>query len=143
MTGDEYMALLVERQEDHMREHPPARPWLKPLLDWFIRPGDEDVFTPPAVEPQPKRVTTPRTYRSAASLRDERDRLTAQAAPLVTPLLNDRAAAGGQALGQKGTARIQKREDARLQRYVALDRRIRALDARIASAEARERRAAS
>lgn len=138
MTGDEYMALLVERQEEHVAEHPPARPWLRPLLEWFIWPGDEDLFTPPEVAPQPKRETKPRTYRSAASLREERYRLVRLAEPLLTPLSPDRAASGGVALGRKRTARMQKSEDSRLRRYVALTRRISALDARIASAERRE-----
>lgn len=41
MTGDEYMALLLERQAAHMAEHPPNPSWLRPLLEWFIEDGDE------------------------------------------------------------------------------------------------------
>lgn len=138
MTGDEYIALLLERQAAHMAAHPPVQPWLRPLLEWFIQPGDEELFTPPEVEPQPKRVTKPRVYRSAASLREERDRLVAQTRPLLEPLSPDRAASGGVALGRKRTARMQQREDSRLRRYVALTRRIAALESRIAAAEVRE-----
>lgn len=144
MNGDEYMALLLERQAEHMAASSRSTdgritwPNLPPLLEWFIRPGDENLFTPPKPTPQPKRATTPRVHRSAASLREERDRLIALRDPLVTPLLNDRAASHGQALGHKGTARIQKREDSRLRRYVELDKRIQALDGRIARAERRE-----
>lgn len=47
MTGDEYIALLLERQAAYEREHPPSPPWLRPLLEWFVRPGDELLFTPP------------------------------------------------------------------------------------------------
>lgn len=139
VTLDEYVALLEQRQAAYVAEHPPARPWLVPLLEWFIEPGDEDLVDLPKPTPQPKRVTTPRVYRSAASLREERDRLVAQRDPLAAPLLGDRAASHGQALGPKRTARIQQREDSRLRRYVELDKRIRELDVRIARAERRER----
>lgn len=146
LTGDEYMALLLERQAAYVAEHPPAPgvTWAaRPLLEWFIQPGDEELFTPPKEVPQPKRETKPRVYRPAASLREERDRLIAQRAPLLVPLSPDRAASGGVALGRKRTARMQQREDRRLQQYVALTRRIDALNVRIESADIRERKAAS
>ncbi|MEQ7847761.1 hypothetical protein [Nocardioides kribbensis] len=144
MTGDEYMDLLLERQAEWERKHAgdPRRPWARPLLEWFIREGDDLLFTPPEEQPQPKRATQSRVYRSAASLRAERDRLVTQRAPLLTPILTDRAAAGGVALGPKRTARVQAQEDRRLQRYVSLTRRIEALETRIQRAEAREVRAA-
>ncbi|NYD39933.1 hypothetical protein BJZ21_004048 [Nocardioides panaciterrulae] len=136
------MALLQERQAAYVAEHPPAKPWLVPLLEWFIRAGDELLFTPPKETSQPKRRTKPpRTYRSAASLRDERARLIAQRAPLLEPISPDRAASGGVALGPKRTARMQRREDSRLQKYVALTRRIDSLTNRIERAEIRERKA--
>lgn len=140
MSGDEYMDLLLQRQADWERDNRinEARPWVRPLLEWFIRPGDEELFTPPAETPQPKREANPRVYRTAASLREERDRLAAQAEPLTRPILSDRAAAGGVALGAKRTARVQKSEDRRLQKYVALTRRIESLEHRIRLAEARE-----
>ena len=139
MTGEEYMNVLLERQAAYETEHS-RRPGFPPLLEWFIRPGDEELFTPPPETRQPKKITKPRTYRSAASLVEERDRLAAKAAPLVAPLLPDRAASHGKAIGVKGTARIQAREDSRLRRYVELNKRIRALESRIARATARERK---
>lgn len=138
MTGDEYMTLLLERQAEHMAANPPAQPWAKPLLEWFIRDGDEELFTPPPETPQPKREPKPRVYRSAASLRVERDRLATQAAPLVAPIANDRAATHGAALGRRRTDRMAAREDAKLRKYVALDKRIKELDRRIERAERRE-----
>lgn len=150
LTGDEYMAVLLDRQATYEAEQAAQhtddiRPhsWARPLLEWFIRPGDELLFTPPAPVPQPKRETTPRVYRTAASLRVERDRLAAEAARLTTPLSSDRAASGGVALGRKRTARLIARQDRRLRRYVALDHRIRALDDRIARAERREAKEAA
>lgn len=145
-----YMDLLVERQNAHMAEHPPTLPWLVPLLEWFIQPGDEDLVDMDAIEASnarssdsPKPERTPRVYRTSESLREERDRLIAQRAPLAEPISPDRAASGGVALGAKRTARLQTREDSRLRRYVALTRRIETLDHRIRSADARERRAAA
>ena len=138
MTGDEYMTLLMERQAEYMAEHPTVKPWMRPLLEWFIQPGDEQLFTPPPDPEQPKPISKPRVYRSAASLRAERDRLQARADRLATPILPDRAAAGGAGLGPKRTARVHAAEDRKLQQYVALTKRISALDSRIARAEARE-----
>lgn len=138
MTGDEYMALLLERQAEHVAANPPARPWIKPLLESFIRPGDEALFTPPEETPQPKRETTPRVYRSAASLRAERDRLVARTKPLLEPIATDTAATHGAALGRRRTDRLAAREDSKLRKYVELDKRIKALEGRIARAERRE-----
>lgn len=47
MTGEQYIALLVERQQAYMTERgiDPETPY-KPLLEWFVRPGDEDLFDP-------------------------------------------------------------------------------------------------
>jgi hypothetical protein len=135
------MAVLLERQAAFVDKHPPMRPWLLPLLESFIRDGDEALFTPPAMQPQSKRETKPRVFRSAESLRIERDRLVARRAPLLAPLLPEMAAAGGAGIGRKRGDRIIKREDGRLRRYVELTRRIDALNDRILRAEHRERKA--
>lgn len=140
MTGDEYIALLTERQQAHLVVHPPAKPWLKPLLEWFIQPGDEDLFTPPTNAPEPKRPTTPRVYRTAASLRAEREDLISRRDATVPESLPDRAAVTGQGIGIKRGLRYAARMDRALQKYTALDRRIRELDGRIARAESREAR---
>lgn len=135
MTGDEYVALLLERQATHIAEHPPAAPWMLPLLEWFIQPGDEDLFTPPPTEPAPKRATEPRTYRTAASLTEERDRLVAQCAFLGRAMSEDPATARvGAGLARRNAARM----DRELQRAVALDQRISHLNHRIDLATVRE-----
>lgn len=48
MTGDEYMQLLTGRQADWVTAHPKREHWAAtPLLESFVLPGDETLFTPP------------------------------------------------------------------------------------------------
>ena len=168
MTSDEYMQLLKERRAEAeiaaklewfrsapIEGSPPFTPkaWVRPLLESFVLPGDEDLFTPPKAAPAPKREATPRTYRSAASLREERDALLARRDGLVkaddgsveadpfaignisTQALYPRA----RAAGRRRFARM----DRELERFASLTRRIDVLDSRIAKAEAREAHAES
>lgn len=168
LTGDEYMELLVQRRaeweaahrqdaeaeiERIKREFPGANPRLKSgwepppaLLEWFVRPGDEDLVDLPESKPAPKRTPKPRTYQSAASLREERDRLVSQRSAIVggggdmaevnlSPSSRSRAARNA---GRRRFAKL----DRDLERYTALSRRIDSLNFRIARAEAREERAA-
>ena len=142
LTGDEYMALLQQRADEWLATHSGTiRPKFPPLLTWFIQEGDEDLvdpafLTPP--EPQPRPVRRPRYYRPASYWRDEVARIEAQRASLAEPLITDRAAAGGVALGPKRTARIQQREDSRLRRYVALEPKLRHAQHMLNAAVARE-----
>jgi len=142
VTGDEYIRVLEARRDEHAAEHPP-RPGFPPLLEWFIRPGDEDIVDLPAAPaPAAPRPSRPRTYRPAADLRAERDRLAAEAERVFESAgVPDRAASHGVALGHRGTARVQERNDRALARYTALTERIGRLDGRIAAAERREARA--
>lgn len=172
MTGDQYMELLEQRRAAYMaanpprqiaeaaierikREFPHANPQLKPkwqpleaLLEWFIQPGDEDLVELPEKKPAPKRQPKPRVYRSAASLREERDRLVARRVAIIaidadgdmastnlSPLSRSRAARNA---GRRRFAQL----DRDLERVANLNRRIRSLDFRINTAEAREKRAA-
>lgn len=169
MTGDEYMNLLERRRaaweaahpareaveaviEQVKREFPGANPQLKPgwqpaaaLLTWFIQPGDEDLVDLP--DPAPKRKPTPRVYRSAASLREERDRLRARMPALfdddgdmavtnLSPFARSRSARNA---GRRRFAQL----DRDIERAVKLTERIDALNFRIVRAEAREARAAA
>jgi len=168
MTSDEYMQLLKERRAEAeiaaklewfrsapLEGSPPFTPkaWVRPLLESFVQPGDEDLFAPSKAAPAPKRETTPRTYRSASSLREERDRLQTRRDGLVkaddgsveadpfaignisTQALYPRA----RAAGRRRFARM----DRDLEQFAHLLRRIDVLDSRIAKAEAREERADS
>lgn len=140
MTGDDYMALLERRRNEHELAHPrdPRAPsWVRPLLEWFVRPGDEDLVELP--QPAEKPTPQPRTYRTAASLRAERDRVNAEIQRLSdTAALPDRAASHGVALGPRRTAKHQAKADRALERAAALYQRLAALDGRIARAERRE-----
>ncbi|MCD0445809.1 hypothetical protein LO763_19560 [Glycomyces sp. A-F 0318] len=171
LTGDEYMKLLEQRRdaweaahpareavqaqiERIKRDFPGVNPvirsdWKPPvaLLEWFIEPGDENLVELP--EPKPKRQPQPRVYRSAASLREERDRLASRRAAIIgmdddgdmaivnlSPFARSKAA---RAAGRRRFAKL----DRDLARVASLNRRIDALDFRIAAAETREARAAA
>jgi len=41
ITAEEYIDLLVERQRVYL-DASPVHAWVKPLLEWFIWPGDGD-----------------------------------------------------------------------------------------------------
>ncbi len=149
LTPDAYMDLLLERQAAYESEHPPVG-WVRPLIEWFIQPGDEDLIDMAAIDAenartseQPKRVAKPRTYRSAASLIEERDRLAAKRDALSDMRrhgTDDLAAYGG--VGVRQTSRQRAKYGARMERalseYVRIDGKVKALDSRIVRAQARE-----
>ena len=139
MNGDDYMELLLERREQYYAQHGQPTPGFPALPEWFIRPGDENLVELPAPPAPPKPQRRPRTYRTAQSLTEQRDRLIAARDHILAITgVPDRAAAGGEALGRKRTARQAVRSDNALRRYVDLDDRIRKLNNRIALANARE-----
>lgn len=155
VTGDEYIALLEKRRAAYEAAHPidPRAPeWarrvIRPLLEWFIEEGDEEIFTPPPDPPasRPARTPRPRTYRTAASLREERDRVRAQLDALDTSSGHDPAVVNLSPSSRSRAARAAGRR-----RFASLDRditracrlieRLDALDAKIRRADARENRA--
>lgn len=148
LTGDEYMELLVQRQTEFMElrrrealavadSGRPTLPLLPPLLEWFIRDGDEHLVELP--EPAPKRKPEPRYYRPASYWRARIIELEARmSATAARADVGDRAAAGGCALGPKRTARHRKRAEAALVRYVALEKKLSHAKSMLRGAEARE-----
>lgn len=148
LTGDEYMELLVQRQTEFMeqrrRQAPavadngrPTLPLPPPLLEWFIRDGDEHLVELP--EPAPKHKPEPRYYRPAQYWRARITHLEARmSATAARADVGDRAAAGGCALGPKRTARHQKLAEAALVKYVALEKKLSHAKAMLRSAETRE-----
>lgn len=152
ISMDEYMQLLVGRLNEYMeplerkaaadaeRLGRPVLPPLPPLLQWFIRDGDELLVEMP--EPVAKRKPEPRRYRPASYWQERVARIEEQmAATAARADVGDRAAAGGCALGPRRTARHQERADAALQRYCALERRLLYAEDMLRSARARELRA--
>ncbi|WP_029923914.1 hypothetical protein [Nocardia otitidiscaviarum] len=139
MTLDEYMLVLKQRADEWTAAQTKPNLRFPPLLEWFIRDGDEDMVELPEQAPKPERERKARYYRPASYWRNEIQRLESLMAPLTEPLISDRAAAGGVALGRKRTARIQAREDGRLARYVALRKRWEHAQCMLRSAEAREK----
>ncbi len=147
MSLDEYMELLAARSAEWRAANPPRegvtpKPWIMPLLTWFIRDGDEELVELPP-EPEPKPKPKPRYYRPASYWRARCEALKPQMAALAEPIIPDRAAAGGVALGPRRTARVQKLEDGRLQRYTALSRKLEHAQRMLRAAETREAKQAS
>lgn len=167
LTPDEYVDLLNQRSRQHQAELqerrkaeglPPVYDWARPMLARMIRDGDEhlvdmDALTtrthelecPPVV---PKQPATPRVYRSAASLIEERNKLQSRLDRVCRWRLHDTddmAAYGG--IGIRQTPRQQRKADAShdraLEQAVALTKRVSKLDWRISSAQAREAKSAA
>lgn len=144
LTGDEYMALLVERQAAYVAAHPPLKPWIMPLLEWFVLPGDEELFTPPKPKPQPKPARKPRTYRPASHWRERLERIDAALAALDPGPRHgttDRAAYGGVGVPQTARQNAQwaNRIDRTARRYGELSRAREEIAGKLARAERRER----
>lgn len=145
MDAEDYMALLVERQQAWMRAHPEVR--LPALYAWFILPGEEALVRLPEHVPAEKPARTPRVYRSAASLHEERGKLLARMIQVAgTDDTPDRAAANLSPNARSRAARTAGRRrfakmDRDLATFAALRRRVAVLDGQIARAEAREARA--
>lgn len=132
MTGDEYMDELLARQAAWMGAHPHVKGM--PLLEWFVRDGDENLVDLPAAAPSPTRM--PRTYATAKSLRDRRDELqTTLDAMTFHDGPPDRAAANITTPGRW------KSLDSQIAKGAKLAARIDKLNHRIAAAEQRERNA--
>ena len=143
LTGDEYMALLVERQAAHIAKHPPNPSWLVPLLEWFILPGDEDLFTPPKPTPQPKRERKPVNYKPASHWRQKLERIDAELAALDPgPRFGttDMAAYGGVGVPQTARQNRQwaRRIDRAAERYGRLTRARDEIAGKLARAKRRE-----
>ena len=143
LTGDEYMALLVERRDAYYAEHGQPRLGFPALLEWFIRDGDEDLFTPPEPTPQPKSERKPRTYKPASHWRERLARIDAELAALDPGPRHgttDPAAYGG--IGVRQTARQDRQWGARIdraaERYVRLTRARNEVAGKLARAETRE-----
>jgi hypothetical protein len=54
LTGEQYIAVLLGRQADYVATHPGRR--YPPLLEWFVRDGDEDLVDLSAedIPPEPE-----------------------------------------------------------------------------------------
>lgn len=146
VTGEQYMEILLQRQAAWITRNGGNR-MLRPLLEWFIRDGDEEFVQLPETAPAAKRERTPRTYRSAESLRAERDQVQARMNAITGSGPDDPASVNLSPFSRSKAARTAGRRrfaklDRDLERYTALSQRLAALSSRIINAEARERKAA-
>lgn len=143
LTPDQYMDLLLERQA---ADTGPRVLGFPPLLDWFIRDGDEDLVDMTAVDsygtPE-KRPTKPRTYKPASHWREVIERAQKRMDAINGVQRHDTtdpAAYGG--VGVRQTARQKRKHWARIDNvaaeYVRLDARLRHAKSMLRKAEARE-----
>lgn len=142
LTLDEYMDVLVARQQEWLAAHPDTDPRYPPLYEWFIRDGDEAlVQLPPDSEakPKPAQPKRPRRYRPAADIRTEIERAEARMATLSRPLSDDPASA--RLSDARLLRRYYARMDRELQEYTALSERVKRLRWQLTDAENREREA--
>lgn len=150
LTPDEYMALLLERRDDYETRHPPTRPWIRALPEWFIRDGDEDLVDMDAIEDvnrrateQPTRTPKPRNYRPASHWREKLARIDRELDALDPgPRFGttDMAAYGGVGVPQTARQNAQwaRRIDRTAERYVRLTRARDEIAGKLARAERRE-----
>lgn len=146
MTGDQYMSVLAERQRIYEQAHAKPGPRMRfpALLEWFIQPGEEHLVLLPEPAPAERPAREPRTYRSAESLRQERERVAAEMTRVAgIGDLPDRAAANLSPHSRSRAARNAGRRrfavmDRALETYARLNRRLAVLNGQIARAEARE-----
>lgn len=147
ISGDEYVrVVLVQRQQAWIAAHG-ASPGFPPLLEWFVTVEDESFVQLP--EPAAKPVPKPRRYRSAASLRAERDELLRRMEAVAGRSdTGDLAAANLSPSARSRSARVAGRRrfaqmDRDLSTFTGLRRRVDALAGRILRAEAREAKGVS
>lgn len=157
-TGDEYIALLLERQRLFAAGHPAkqgAQAWISaPPLETFVMEGDEQLVRPEVLAkpaPQPKRTPAP---VDVERLRERRERYAeglerAQRVLRSAKRMREQASdLGGGLLSFGGSGpqgarrRVQAATDRGLRAYSEAEariehweRRIRSLDQRIARAE--------
>lgn len=147
ISGEDYITLLLARQAAWIARNHPNGTTRPPLLEWFIQDGDDAFVILPERKPAVKRERTPRVYRSAASLREERDEVQRRIDTFDDGTVPDRAAANlspyarSKAAARAGRRRFE-RMDRDLIRFTALCKRLAALNSRIILAEAREVKAA-
>ena len=147
LTPDAYMALLCERRDQWAADHP-HRPGAPPLIEWFVRDGDDQLVDMAAIEDanratQPARTRQPRRHRPATYWRARIDRMQERLNTLTGVQRHpttDPAVYGG--VGIRQTPRQQRRYAARLDATAAeVVRLTSALDharSMLTKAEARE-----
>lgn len=149
LTPEQYMNVLLERQAEYAAEHPPVLGF-PPLLDWFIRDGDEHLVDMDAIDRAnaahdrvEKRPTKPRYYKPASHWRAVIER-TQRRMDAINGIqrhhTTDPAAYGGVGIRQTSRQRRQyaDRIDKAAAEYVRLEARLRHATSMLRKAETRE-----
>lgn len=149
LTPEQYMDLLLERQAEYDAQHPRVLGF-PPLLDWFIRDGDEHIVDMDAInranaahDRVEKRPTRPRYYKPASHWRTVVD-TTQKRMDVINGVqrhaTTDPAAYGG--VGVRQTARQKRKHWERIDNaaseYVRLEARLKHAKTMLRRAEERE-----
>lgn len=147
LAPDEYMGVLLERQAEYAKQHPPVLGF-PPLLDWFIRDGDEHLVDMDAIEqanePTERPAPRPRYYKPASHWRGVIERTQARMDAINGSTkrhdTTDPAAYGG--VGIRQTPRQQRKHWTRIDNaaseYVRLEARLGHARSMLRKAERRE-----
>ena len=148
LSPEQYMDLLLERQAAYDAQHPRVLGF-PPLLEWFIRDGDEDLVDMDAIDranrpdPAPRPAPEPRYYKPASHWRARLERIDAELDRLngvQRHATDDPAAYGG--LGVRQTPRQRRQYAARIdrtaERHVRLTRERAEVVGKLRRAERRE-----
>jgi len=142
IDGQAYIGVLLERQAAWNARRG-GQQTFPPPPEYFVRAEDEDFVIVPGEKPAPKRERRPRTYRSAASLIEERDQVQARMDAITAEDSDDPAIvnlspnARSRAARNAGRRRFEQL-DRDLERYTALSTRLERLNYQIKAARARE-----
>jgi hypothetical protein len=90
ITAERYMDLLLERQQVYLDANI-GHAWMKPLLEWFIWPGDGDFVILPdrtTATPEPTRTNADRLADAEAGVTRWTERLAKAEASLSAAILH-------------------------------------------------------
>ena len=143
ILAEAYMALLVERQSVYVAEHLSGAPWIKPLIEWFIWPGDDDLVILPdrtTEEPAPTRTDADRLADAEAGVARWTERLVKADAALAAAVGRSRPAEDNAVVNIPRTPRMWKRLDSDISRVIQAGRVRDNADNKLAMARARVRK---
>ena len=124
VTAEEYMDLLVERQRVYL-DASPVHAWVKPLLEWFIWPGDGDFVILPdrtTTQPEPTRTDADRLADAEAGVARWAERLAKAQDAYDAAIGASRPPGDNAVINIPRTPRMWKRLDSDISRVIQAER---------------------
>lgn len=126
ILAEAYMDLLKERQKVFKADRDAAEiPWMVPLLEWFIWPGDDDLVILPdrtTEEPAPTRTDADRLADAQTAVANWTGRLAKAQAAYDAAIGRSRPADDGAVINIPRTPRMWKRLDSDISRVIQAGR---------------------